>query len=94
MAEWKWDEERQAWRQELWIGGKRTKLTFRGTKKEAEQYEARKRIELGAAPALLREKDAPAFETFCVDVYKPYAKATLRESTWNVRRYQLVPRFY
>lgn len=90
MAQWKWDETREAWRKELWISGQRTKLTFRGTKKEAQEYEARKRIELGAT-GVVRQKDAPAFETFCVELYKPHAKMTLRASTWNVRRYQLEP---
>lgn len=72
MSAWKWDPARKAWRKDLWHAGRRVKLTFRGTKKEAEEYEARKRIELGASD-VVREKDAPAFETFCVERYKPAA---------------------
>src|SRR5262245_4661986 len=90
MAEWKWDEMRQAWRKDLWLNGKRTKLTFKGTKKEAIEHETRKRVELGAT-GIVRQKDAPEFVGFCVDVYKPHAKTTLRATTWDVRRYQLEP---
>lgn len=90
MAEWTWDETKKAWRKDLWVSGRRTKLTFRGSKREAQEYEARRRIELGAT-GVVRQKDAPAFETFCVDAYKPHAKMSLRASTWNVRRYQLEP---
>lgn len=90
MAEWKWDETRKAWRKELWISGRRTKLTCRGSKADALAYEARKRIELGAT-GVVPQRNAPAFESFCAEVYKPHAQASLRASTWNVRRYQLEP---
>ncbi|MBX3232979.1 MAG: site-specific integrase [Labilithrix sp.] len=88
MAEWKWDAKKEAWRKDLWIGGKRSKLTFRGSKKEANAYEARRRIELGATGVYL-QKDAPTFVDFSVEHYKPHAKMTLRPTTWDVRRYQL-----
>lgn len=90
MADWKWDEDRQSWRKELWIAGKRAKLTVKGTKKEALEYEARKRIELGQT-GIVSQKNAPEFEAFCVETYKPHAKTSLRASTWDVRRYQLAP---
>lgn len=88
MGDWAWDATRQRWRKDLWLNGRRTKLTVRGTKKDAEAYEARKRIELGAT-GVVRTSDAPGFASFCVDRYKPHAKAHLRASTWDVRRYQL-----
>ena len=86
-----WIEERPGtWRKDLWLAGKRTKLTFKGTKREAQEYEARRRIELGQT-GIVSQKNVPAFETFCVETYKPHAQASLRASTWNVRRYQLSP---
>ncbi len=88
MADWKWDAKKEAWRKDLWIGGRRKKLTFRGSKKDANAYEARKRIELGAT-GVHRQKDAPTFLAFSAEHYQPHAKMTLRATTWGVRRYQL-----
>jgi len=65
------------------------KLTFRGTKKEAEEYEARKRLELGIT-GVVRERSIPTFTDFSIETYKPHAKAHLRASTWSVRRHHLV----
>lgn len=89
MAQWKWDEERRAWRKDLWLEGRRTKLTFRGTKKEAEEYEARKRLELAGRGGIVRNRDVQTFFEFSTEVYKPHAKSQLRKSTWSVRKHQL-----
>jgi integrase len=91
MADWKWDEARQAWRKELWFGGQRTKLTFKGSKKDALAHEASKRTELGKVGAIFPQTSVVGFATFCVETYKPHAKGTLRATTWAVRRYQLEP---
>ena len=76
------------WRKQMWHLGRPIQLTCHGTKAEAELYEARKRIELGAVEAPTRE-NVFVFENFCAERYKPHAKATLRESTYKVRRFQL-----
>lgn len=91
MADWKWDEKRQAWRKDLWLAGRRTKLTFKGTKRDAQAYEAQRRLELAAEPDPDSQASPAAdpFALFCVDTYTPHAKATLRASTWGVRRYRL-----
>ena len=76
------------WRTQLWLSGRPIKLTFHGTKAGAEEYEARRRLELGALGPQTRES-VYAFEPFCAERYKPHAKATLRASTYKVRRFQL-----
>jgi integrase len=87
----KWREEPPGsgrWRKNLYVRGRSHKLTFRGTKKEAELFEAQQRIELGAALPTV-QRSVLDFESYCVEIYQSAAKAALRETTWNVRRYQL-----
>lgn len=69
-------------------GGRPHKLTFHGSKRDAELFEARKRIELGAT-ARVHGGTALAFSTFCAEHYQPMAKMRLRPKTWDVRRYQI-----
>lgn len=78
------------WRGDLWHQGRRTKLTFEGTAKEAKAYEARRRLEI-AEKGIIRVRDVPTFEGFLTSKYEPFAKLELRKGTWNVRRYQLKP---
>lgn len=60
----------------------------RGTRTQGDAFEARKRLELGQRQTEFRT--APSFEVFCVEQYRPHAKAHLKESTWKkVRRYQI-----
>lgn len=77
------------WRVRIFAHAKLNEWIVRGSKREAEAFEARKRIELDAGH-LPSTRTAPSFATFCVDVYRPHAKKHLKESTWNkVRRYQV-----
>jgi len=78
------------WVGELWNRGRRQTITFRGSSAEAKAFEAQKRLEVresGVVPL----RSVPRFGVFCVEQYKPYAKLHLRETTWNVRRYELEP---
>lgn len=87
----KWREEPPGsgrWRLNLYVRGRCHKLTFHGTKKEALDYEAQQRLELGALPVAKTRSDLD-FKSYCVEVYKPAAKASLRPGTWKVRTYQL-----
>ena len=52
------DPTLEAWRKELWFNGSRTKLTCKGTKKDALEYEARRRLELGAGAVVVQQKSA------------------------------------
>lgn len=60
-----------------------------GGKREAEEYEARWRLDLeGADP--VDPLRVPAFSDFCVSRYRPHAEKHLKASTWNdVRIYQV-----
>ena len=59
-----------------------------GTRAEALEYEARKRIELQASQ--LTTRTAPTFREFSTNVYAAHAATHLRASTWSkVRIYQV-----
>jgi integrase len=77
------------WKGEVWHQGRRQTITFHGSASDAKLYEAQKRIEIRQT-GIVDLRSAPPFETFCVEQYKPYAKAHLRKRTWDdVRRYQV-----
>src|SRR5262245_26674315 len=79
---------KRRWRIRIWWKGRRQDWIVNGSKSEADAFEARKRVELEVAGAV-EQRVAPAFSAFCVEIYKPYAKAHLRAGTWSVRRYHL-----
>jgi integrase len=86
----KWNKSKTgAWQKQIWHGGRPITLTFRGSLADANQYEAQRRIELGAVEAPTTTGSALAFEPFCVDHFKPYAKAKWRKSTYGVRKFYL-----
>lgn len=77
------------WRVTLYAANKQHEWIVPGTKKEAESFEARKRVEL-EANGLPSTRVAPTFSTVCEDVYRPHAEKHLRDSTWRkVRVYQI-----
>lgn len=76
------------WRKQLWVNGRPHQLTCKGTKAEAETYEAKRRIELGAVDPQT-SGSVLAFERFSANHYRPHAQAVLRKSTWKVRRFYL-----
>jgi integrase len=89
MAEWREEPPGSGrWRKQIWNLGRPIKLTFRGSKADAQQYEARRRIELGAIDPATSESVFD-FEHYCAERYRPHAQATLRPSTWSVRKFQL-----
>lgn len=89
MAAWREEPPKSGrWRKQIWHLGRPITLTFAGTKGEADLYEAKRRIELGAVETV-SSGSVLDYETYCADRYKPHAKATLRSSTWGVRKFQL-----
>ena len=62
---------------------------IRGSKKDGDAFEAAKQIELNSRRRV-ELRTAPTFVSFCVEHYKPHAKAHLKASTWDkVRTYQV-----
>lgn len=59
-----------------------------GTRREADDFEAQKKLERAAlgAEAL---RTAPRFSDFCVGRYKVHAEAHLARTTWSNRQYQI-----
>lgn len=77
------------WRVVVWKGNRPHEQTVRGTKRDAETHEAKFRLELDVRDPVAA-RAVPTFASFCVDTYKPHAKAHLKPSTWaKVRRYQV-----
>jgi integrase len=76
------------WRVVIWAKGRPNEYVVEGKKKEAESFEARKRLELDAGQMSIRV--SPSFADFCTEKYAPHAVKHLRGSTWGkVRVYQI-----
>ncbi|HVY46490.1 MAG TPA: hypothetical protein VHB21_11455, partial [Minicystis sp.] len=81
--------ERNKWRVRLWVRNRQHEFWVPGTKKDAEAFEARKRVELEAAGGHVETRAAPTFSSFLSERYAPHAKLHLRGTTWRVRKSQL-----
>lgn len=68
--------------------GKTFEWVVEGLKKDAEAFEARKRVELEVGKPTSR-RAVPTLREFCRTAYVPHAKKHLRPSTFRVRAYQL-----
>jgi integrase len=79
---------KEIWRVVIFHQGKRRDWVVHGTKKDAEAFEARKKVKIEAGSAV-EGRTAPRFSIFCVDTYRPHAQVHLRSTTWSARRYQL-----
>lgn len=77
----------KSWRVTLYLNGKQSEWIVKGTRAEAENFEAEKRLTLSSRPD---PRTAPSLRDYCVSIYKPYAKQHLKASTWETStRYQL-----
>lgn len=75
-------KDKNSWRVRIHVNGLRHDWIVRGTKREAETFEARKRVELETAVPQ-ETKVAPTFSSFCVDRYKPHAQTNLKPYSWT-----------
>jgi integrase len=69
------------------VKGKPLEWIVEGSKTDGDQFEARKRIELGESE--LSTRVAPKFSAYCAEKYAPYAEANLKGSTWKSRIYHV-----
>jgi integrase len=69
------------------VKGRPLEWVVEGSKSDADQFEARKRIELGESE--LSTRVAPKFSAYCAEKYAPYAEANLKCSTWKSRIYHV-----
>lgn len=75
------------WRVVVFVQGERRDRVVQGSKRDAEEYEARLRVELSAVD-LRAARATPTFSDFCRDVYAPHAAMHFRGGTWKrSRRY-------
>jgi integrase len=80
------------WRVTLWdpTAKRQREWVVKGLKRDADQFEARKKLELGVRGVVAAWRAVPKFSAFCLETYQPHAVATLKASTWKrARRYQL-----
>lgn len=84
------EERPGVWRGDIWHQGRRTKITFRGSAKEAKAYEARRRLEIEQS-GIVKTRDVLTFAEFLDRKYEPMAKMELGEGTWKIRVYKLKP---
>lgn len=75
------------WLVRVYHRGKPLTWNVTGRKKDAEQEEARKRIELGAG--IGEKRTTPSFSGFCVHEYKSHAELHLSPSWWGKQQYIL-----
>lgn len=73
----------------VWHGGIRHDFILSGTKKEADTFEANKRLELNALDPSTAGRLAPTFAAFSVGAYEKHAERHLKTRTWKNRKYQL-----
>lgn len=76
------------WRVVIWHKGKRHDWIVTGKKSDGTSFEAERRMALRAGDPL-DTRTAPLFSVFCTGAYSDRARVHLRESTRNVRKYQL-----
>ncbi len=76
---------RTSWKIVIKRSGVRKDWIVHGSKKDAEAFEARQRLELEAVDPDLDLRVVPTFSNFCVTQYRPYAEVHLKENTWYKR---------
>ncbi|MCX5748052.1 MAG: site-specific integrase [Proteobacteria bacterium] len=78
------------WRVRIYIGGKPKDEIFEGTKKEARNYEAAKRLEVAASDPEMLRRVVPTFSVFCLNEYKEFCAKHIKPSWWRKLKYVLV----
>ncbi len=76
---------RGSWKVVVKRHGRRKDWIVHGSKKEAEAFEARKRLELESADPEMDPRVVPTFSDFCVTQYRPHAEVHLKPNTWYKR---------
>lgn len=72
----------------LWTKGKPQEWIVRGSKREGDEFEARKRLELRSQLAPSARRVAVTFFALCEE-YAVHAERHLKASTWSSRKFQI-----
>lgn len=75
------------WRIRIYVGGKPKDEIFHGTKKEARELEARRRLELAAQDPNKARRTVPTFSEFSAGEYKAFCLEHVKASWWDKQRY-------
>lgn len=79
----------EKWRVVVWHRGVRHDWVQEGTKDEARQFEAVKRVELRATDPSTATRTVPKLSEFCAGAYRTHAMRHLKARTWTNRVYTL-----
>lgn len=77
------------WRVVVRHKGMRQDFILDGTKEEAKQFEAAKKVEARTLDPSTAGRSAPTLSVFCEGAYKAHAERHLKERTWSNRTYTL-----
>lgn len=69
--------------------GQRHDFILDGTKAEAKQFEAAKRVEFRALDPVTAGRTVPSFSEFCRGAYRTHALEHLKKRTWSNRTYTI-----
>lgn len=89
MATGIYPEGQGKWRVRIWHKGQKQDWVIEGSKKDAELFQARKRVEAEQTGGLKETRVAPKFSAFCSEQYAPYAATHLKARTATNRAYTL-----
>jgi integrase len=77
------------WRVVIWFKNRCQEFVLSGSKKEAEDFEAAKRVEMRSADPEALRREVPGFTDFVEGPYRTHAKAHLKARTWSNRVYTI-----
>lgn len=79
---------KDTWRIQIYHKGSQREWLVHGSHKDAEAFEARKRVELEQRGDQ-EVRVVPTFSNFCLDHYRAHAETHLKSRTWSNRKYKL-----
>lgn len=77
------------WRVVIWFKNRRHDFILSGTKANAREYEAVKRVEIQSQDPEALLRDVPSFKDFAEGPYRTHAKNHLKKRTWSNRTYTI-----
>jgi integrase len=85
-AKKKTSKGQKRWTVAIYFKGRRRDFTVKGSKADAEAFEARQRVEL-AEQGVDAMRVVPRLSDFCVAHYRPHAETRLRNTTWYKQKF-------
>src|ERR1041385_108614 len=77
------------WRVRIYVGGKPLDVIHHGTRKEALELEAKRRLEFAAQDPKQVRRAVPSYSVFCLGEYRDFCLDHIKASWWAKQRYCL-----